>query len=286
MNENQYRPLPLQNAPTEAKHVSKLNLSTLQHNLKTRVMGKTVLFLTEVNSTNLWAKRLACSGAQEGTITVAETQSSGRGRLNRLWYSPVGGLWFSMVLRPKIYASQVSQLTVIAALSVIQTLCDLYGLEAEAKWPNDVLVNGRKICGILGEANTQADKISFVIMGIGLNANFNVDRALPESIAASATSLENEIGHKIGLEQLLTTLLRRFEADYNIYAQRGFSPIVAKWKEHANFLGREIDVVDQYTTFRGVAEDIDANGALALRPKDGTVKSFLAADVSLNPKRG
>ena len=265
---------------------SKLNLSTLQHNLKTRVMGRTVFFLKEVNSTNLWAKRLARLGAQEGTITIAETQSSGRGRLDRRWYSPVGGLWFSVVLRPKIHASQVSQLTVMAALSVMQTLRHLYGLEAEAKWPNDVLVNRRKICGILGEANSEANRLSFVIMGIGVNANFEVYKALPESIAASATSLETEIGHKVRLEQLLTTLLKRFETDYDIYAHRGFSYTVAKWKEHANFLGREVNVIDQYRTFRGIAEDIDANGALAVRLKDGTLKSFLAVDVSLNPKQG
>ena len=158
-------------------------------------------------------------------------------------------------------------------------------LKPNAKWPNDVLVNGRKICGILGEANSEADKVSFVIMGIGLNANFDVDKALPESIAASATSLETEIGHKVGLELLLTTLLKRFEADYDIYAHRGFSDIVAKWKGHANFLGREVDVIDQHRTFRGIAEDIDANGALVLRLNDGTLKSFLAADVSLRQNR-
>ena len=264
---------------------SELNLSTLQHSLKTRVMGKTVLFLRKVNSTNLWAKRLARSGAQEGTIAVAESQSSGRGRLDRRWYSPVGGLWFSVVLRPQIYASEVSQLTVVTALSVIQTLRDLYGLEAHAKWPNDVLVNGRKICGILGEANSEANKVSFVIMGIGLNANFDVDKALPESIAASATSLETEIGHKVDLERLLTTLLKRFESDYDIHARRGFSCVVAEWKEHANFLGREVDVIDQQRTFRGIAEDVDANGALTLRLKDGTLKSFQSADVSLSTKR-
>jgi biotin-[acetyl-CoA-carboxylase] ligase BirA-like protein len=261
---------------------TKLNLNTLQQSLKTRVMGKTVLFLTKVNSTNLWAKRLARSGAQEGTIAVAESQSSGRGRLDRRWHSPVGGLWFSVVLRPQIHASQVSQLTVVTALSVIQTLRDLYGLEAQAKWPNDVLVNGRKICGILGEAKSEAKEVSFVIIGIGLNANFEVDKTLPESVASSATSLETEIGHKVGLEQLLTTVLKRFEANYDIYARRGFSYIVAKWKVHANFLGREVDVVDQQRTFRGIAEDIDANGALILRLKDGTLKSFQAADVSLS----
>jgi BirA family biotin operon repressor/biotin-[acetyl-CoA-carboxylase] ligase len=248
-------------------------------------MGKTILFLRKVNSTNLWAKRLARSGAQEGTIAVAESQSSGRGRLDRRWYSPVGGLWFSVVLRPQIYASEVSQLTVVTALSVIQTLRDLYGLEAHAKWPNDVLVNGRKICGILGEANSEANEVSFVIMGIGLNANFDVHKVLPESIAAGATSLETEIEHKVELEQLLTTLLKKFEADYDIYARRGFSRIVAEWKGYANFLGQEVEVIDQSRTFRGIAEDIDANGALVLRLKDGTLKSFQAADVSLSAQR-
>jgi biotin-[acetyl-CoA-carboxylase] ligase BirA-like protein len=256
-------------------------LSTLQHNLKTHVMGKTVLFSRKVNSTNVWAKCLACSGAQEGTIAIAETQSSGHGRLDRRWYSPVGGLWFSVVLRPKIRAPEVSQLTLLTALSVIQTLRDLYGLETRAKWPNDVLVNGKKICGILGEANSKAGNVSFVIIGIGLNANFHVDKALPESMIATATSLETEIGHKVGLERLLATLLKRFEADYNIYARRGFSHILTKWKELANFLGREVDAIDQNRTFRGIAEDIDADGALILRLDDGTLKRFLAADVSL-----
>ena len=264
---------------------TKLNLKTLQRSLKTRVMGKTVLFLRKVNSTNLWAKGLARSGAQEGTTVVAEFQSSGRGRLGRRWCSPIGGLWLSVVLRPQIRVSQVYQLNVVAALSVIQTLLDICGLEAEAKWPNDVLVNGRKICGILGEANSEANRVSFVIMGIGLNANFQVDKTLPESIAAAATSLETEIGHKIELERLLTELLKRFEANYDIFVRRGFSDIVAKWKIHANFLGREVDVVDQQRTFRGIAEDIDANGALTLRLKDGSLKSFHAADVSLRTKK-
>ena len=264
---------------------SELNLSTLQRNLKTQVMGKTVFFLTEINSTNLWAKSLARSGAPEGTVTIAETQSSSRGRLGKRWHSPLGGLWFSVVLRPKIRASRVSQLTLTATLSVMQALHDLYSLEAEAKWPNDVLVKGRKICGILGEANSQADDVSFVIMGIGLNANFQVDKALPESVAASATSLETEMRHKVGLEQLLARLLERFEANYYIYVLRGFSHIVVEWKRHANFLGREIVVIDQDRTFRGVAEDIDENGALLLRLKDGTLRSFVTADVSLNARR-
>jgi len=172
-----------------------------------------------------------------------------------------------------------------ATLSVTEALHDLYSLEAEAKWPNDVLVNGRKICGILGEASSEADNVSFVIIGIGLNANFQVDKVFPASVAASATSLETETRHKIGLEQLLATLLKRLEANYYIYAHRGFSHIVAEWKKHANFLGREIGVIDQYRTFRGVAEDIDENGALVLRLKDGSLRSFVAGDVSLNSKR-
>jgi BirA family biotin operon repressor/biotin-[acetyl-CoA-carboxylase] ligase len=264
---------------------SRLNLSNLQHSLETRVIGKAVFFLKEVNSTNSWAKQLARSGAREGTIAVAETQASGRGRLDRRWYSPVGGLWFSVILRPKIYASQVSQLTVMTGLSVIQTLHDLYNLEAHAKWPNDVLVNGRKICGILGEANSEADRVSFVVIGVGLNANFNVHKALPESIAAGATSLQTEIGHKVRLERLLITLLKRFEGNYGVYLNKDFSCILAEWKKHANFIGHEVNVVDHEGVFIGIAENVDANGALLVKLEDGTMKSFLAADVSLRPKQ-
>jgi BirA family biotin operon repressor/biotin-[acetyl-CoA-carboxylase] ligase len=173
----------------------------------------------------------------------------------------------------------------MTGLSVTQTLRDLYNLEAHVKWPNDVLVNGGKICGILGEANSEADKVSFVVMGIGVNANFDVHEALPESIAASATSLQAEVERKVGLEQLLMTLLKRFETDYCIYLNKGFSCILAEWKKYTNFIGHEVDVVDHERIFTGTALDIDASGALVLRLEDGSLKSFLSADVSLCPKQ-
>jgi BirA family biotin operon repressor/biotin-[acetyl-CoA-carboxylase] ligase len=264
----------------------KLNLRSIQRSLETRVMGKTVLFLKEVDSTNSWAKRLACSGAQEGTIAIAKTQTCGRGRLEHLWYSPVGGLWFSVILRPKINASQAPQLTMLAGLSVTQTLRDIFNFDAQVKWPNDVLVNGKKICGILGEANSEADKVSFAVAGIGLNANFDVHEALPESVAASATSLQTEIGYKVGLKQLMIALLKRLEGNYDIYLNKGFSSILAEWKRYSRFIGHEVDVVDQGKIFKGTAEDVDEDGALMLRLGDGTLKHFLAADVSLRQRQG
>lgn len=190
-----------------------------------------------------------------------------------------------MVLRPKVRASEVSQLTIVGGLAVTQALNDLYKLEAQTKWPNDVLVDRRKICGILSEANMRGDEVAFVVMGVGLNANFDVNKALPKSIAATATSLETEMGHKVPLEQLLRTLLEKLEDAYDIYAKKGFSYILDGWKRQANFLGLEVDVIDRERIYKGIAEDIDSSGALILRLGDGALKSFLAADVSLRPRK-
>jgi BirA family biotin operon repressor/biotin-[acetyl-CoA-carboxylase] ligase len=240
--------------------------------------------IEETGSTNEWAKQLAISGAKEGTITIAVTQSSGRGRLGRTWTSPIGGLWFSIILRPKMRPADMPKLTVLAGLSAAETLQRLYSLRIETKWPNDILVNERKICGILGEANSKGEIVNFAILGIGINANFDAYKSLPDSIAANASSIETELGRKIRLEDLLGALLERLEADYDTYAESGFASILAMWKKHASFLGQEVRVIDHGKAITGVAEDVDEEGRLIVRLKNGTSKHLLAGDVSLRKR--
>lgn len=240
--------------------------------------------IEETGSTNEWAKQLAISGANEGTITIAAIQSSGRGRLRRRWASPIGGLWFSIILRPKMRPADVPKLTVLAGLSAAEILKRLYGLRIETKWPNDILVNGRKIGGILGEANSKGERVNFAILGIGINANFDAYKSLPDSIASNATSIETELGRKIRLEDLLGALLERLETDYAAYMKSGFANTLAAWKKHASFLGREVRVIDQGKSVTGVAEDVDEEGRLIIRLKNGTSTPFLAGDVSLREK--
>jgi len=244
-------------------------------------LGKNIFFRREVVSTNDWAKELAELGASEGTVTVAGTQTGGRGRLGRTWISPKGGLWLSVILRPELCAVEAVKLVFVAGLAVAGVLHELYGLKAETKWPNDVLVNGRKVCGILTEMKTIGETVNYVIIGIGINANFKVGNNFPEELIMATTSLENELGKKVQLELLFGALLRKLEDIYEQFTREGFSSILDEWKRHAGFIGCPIEVRNRTEKFYGLALDVDQDGALILRLEDGKVKRVLMGDVSL-----
>jgi len=262
----------------------RLNPSKLQEGSRTRLLGRSIFFSDEVASTNEWAKKLASQGAPEGWVAIAETQTRGRGRLDREWISPLGGLWFSLILRPKQRLAKAAILTFVAGIAVAETLHEQYGLKTQTKWPNDVLVNGRKICGILGEASTTDKEVNAVVLGIGVNANFDAGRALPESIRARATSLETELNRRIQLEELFIRLLEKLEATYALYNRRGFSSILKQWKNYADFLGQEVEVTDGNEKITGLAYDVDKDGALILMLENGAFKHVFAGDVSLRTK--
>jgi len=252
--------------------------------LRTSFLGRSILFSGKVTSTNEWAKKLARQSAPEGTVVIAETQTHGRGRLCREWISPLGGLWFSLILRPKHRPARVPQLIFVAGLAVAETLREQYDLRTETKWPNDVLVNGRKICGILGETSTTGKEINAVVLGIGINANFAAEQVLPESLRARATSLETELNRKIQLEELFNRLLMKLEATYRLYTRKGFSPILKQWKRYAGFLSQEVDVTDRNEKITGVAFDVDEDGVLILLLQNGVFKHVSAGDVSLRTR--
>jgi len=212
---------------------ARINLDRLQGGLRTKRFGKWIVFLREVGSTNDYAKELASYGAPEGTVVIAETQTAGRGRLGREWVSPKGGLYFSIVLRPKLSASEAVKLVFVAGLAVAEVLAEMYGISVETKWPNDVLVNGKKICGILSEMNTTAEKVNYAIVGIGLNANVDVEKKFQGQLKAVVTSLKNELGRRVPLEELFRIILERLENKYDLYINEGFSSVLQKWKKYA-----------------------------------------------------
>jgi len=260
---------------------AKIRVNKLQEGLRTKRLGRSILFSREVDSTNEWAKELAMNGAYEGTVVMAETQTTGRGRLGREWVSPTGGLWFSFILRPKLRPAEAVKLTFVAGLAVAKVLREMFGSKAETKWPNDVLVNGRKICGILTEMNTTGETVNFVVVGIGVNANFDVEKAFPEPLKKVATSLENELGRKIRLEGLFRGLLERLENLYELFMKEGFDSILEEWKDCAGFLGCQVEVVSPNKKLSGLALDVDHDGALVVRLKDGTIRRVFVGDVSL-----
>lgn len=251
--------------------------------MRTKRFGRIILFSHKVDSTNKWAKELAGYDACEGTVVIAETQTKGHGRLGRRWASPTGGLWFSLILRPKLRSGEAVKLTFVAGLAVAKVLREMFSLKAETKWPNDVLVNGRKICGILSEMNTTGEAVNFVVVGIGVNVNFNVEKVFPEQLRKTATSLEKELGRKVQLEKLFRALLEGLEDLYELFIKEGFNPVLEEWKNYAGFLGRHVEVTSSTKKMCGLALDVDLEGALVLRFEDGTTKHVFVGDVSLRP---
>jgi BirA family biotin operon repressor/biotin-[acetyl-CoA-carboxylase] ligase len=226
------------------------------------------------------AKEFANLGADEGTVFVSEIQTSGRGRLNREWVSPFGGLWFSIILRPHLEPSDASKLTFAAGLAVAKTLQKLYDLEVSTRWPNDVLANGKKVCGVLAEMSTSGPKVNCVVLGVGVNANFDA-KALPEELWKDATSLKTELGRNINLERLFRTLLENLESTYLQSVKKGFSSLLREWKTFATFLGTQVKVTYVNEEWIGVALDVNADGSLRLGLQDGTLKDIFVGDVSV-----
>jgi BirA family biotin operon repressor/biotin-[acetyl-CoA-carboxylase] ligase len=258
----------------------KLNLDGLQEGLRTKWLGRSIFFSCQVDSTNVLAKELATHGAAEGTVVIAETQTCGHGQLGREWFSPKGGLWFSAVLRPKLKPAKAAGLVFMASLAVAEVLRELYGLKVETKWPNDVQVSGRKICGILTEMSTMGEKVNYVIVGVGINANF-MKKAFPENLKTVATSLQDELGRKIKLEELFRALLEKLEHFHELLMREGVEPILAEWKKRASFLGCQVEVASGTERWAGLALDVENDGSLVLRLEDGTMKRVFVGDVTL-----
>ncbi len=261
-----------------------VNVDRLQEGLRTKRFGRNILFLRKVGSTNDLAKELAGYGAAEGTVVVAETQTAGRGRLDREWVSPKGGLWFSVVLKPELKPAEAVRLVFVAGLAVAEVLHELYRVRVETKWPNDVVMKGRKVCGILTEMNTTGEKVNYVTVGVGVNANLDVEKVFPEDLRTVATSLENELGRKVGLEELFKALLERLENIYGLFLEEGFASVLGKWKKYAGFLGCQVEVTSGTEKWVGLASDVGNDGALVMRLEDGTVKRVFVGDAALRSK--
>jgi len=265
---------------TAFRKTQSIQLSKVKDGLRTKILGHPFLYFRELTSTNDLAKELAMRGAREGTVVVAETQTSGRGRLKRKWISPEGGLWLSIILRPRIQSKHAPKLTLMASVAVAKTISRLFPLKAEIKWPNDILINYKKVCGILTEAKTTGEALEFVILGMGINANFSVN-FLPASFRGSSTTLQDELKNEIQRESLLRTLLEETEYYYEMFTKRKFDTILAEWRNSSSFLGSYVEVVSYDEKILGWAVDIDEEGALMVKLKDQTMCRVASGDVTV-----
>ena len=251
----------------------------IEDGLRTHLIGREIHHFRKVNSTQEVAKELARKGAKEGTCVIADAQTGGKGRRGRGWHSPAGGVYLSAILRPQITPSKAQLMTLLAGVAVARTLRRLYDLRVELKWPNDVQIMGKKACGVLTEIDAEAERVNWLVMGVGINAN--VERtSFPPELRGIATSLEEECGEKISRVELVRKLLEEIEGLLLIFKERGSTPILEKWKALTNTLGASVRITNG-DVIEGKAVGIDQDGALLVKLADGTLKRVIAGDVSL-----
>lgn len=252
--------------------------------LNTDVFGKRYVYMDMIESTNLEARRLANQGAEEGTVVVTEEQAAGRGRLSRGWYSPFGkGLWFSLILRPDFLPSEASKCTLMAAVALTKAFHKMGLVDAGIKWPNDILVNGRKLVGILTEMSGSMEEISYIVMGIGINVKTKQEE-LPEEIKHIATSLLME-GIDIERTEAFKIVLEELEHQYYEVLDRGFEETLQEWRQLSVTLGQEIEVRTPGDTYEGTALDIDEDGNLLVKTMNGDIERIIAGDISIRSKK-
>lgn len=281
----------IESSPRKGYRISGSDLiipSALREALAGRTFGgQGTSFRRRTVSTNVEARRLAEEGAPEGTLVVAECQDGGRGRRGRIWFSPPGGgLYFSFILRPRLAPAEAAKITLLASVSTAEALARQTGLTARIKWPNDILVNGRKIAGLLAEISTEPDSINYVVLGIGLNINIqdNFDPlpgspAFPEELRLTATSVLIETGREFPREALLIDILKDFEMRYVAAREDGFASALQRWRELTNVIGKKITVETAAERIEGDVLELDQDGALVLRDPRGSTRRFLSGDI-------
>jgi len=247
----------------------------LERMLDTKIIGKKILFFEEVDSTNNKAKQIALE-ENEGTVVISEMQTSGRGRRGREWYSPKGGIYVSFILKPNVSPEKASQLTLVSSLALVETLNSMNcNLNATIKWPNDVLILGKKISGILTELSADMENINYIVVGVGINLNTEKE-ILPEN----GTSLKIEMKEEASIKLFLKSFLEHYDSTYQEYLNGKIDLIIERWKNNSDTLGKNVKIIGINETFEGLAKDIDENGALILKTKEKEIKVY-SGDVSL-----
>lgn len=252
--------------------------------LATQQLGREHYFYyRELDSTNNRARELAAAGYAEGTVVVAETQTAGRGRRGRNWYSPDSeGIYMSVILRPRLPLKEISRISLVTAVAVAATLETELQLQPRIKWPNDILINGRKIAGILSEAVTDMDSIEYIVAGIGLNIN-NPLQNFPPDFRTAPTSVQTEYRQPVSRVRLLQSLLLNLENHYLQLLQGNFAPTLEKGKSLSMVIGQEVKLDTINGFLEGQAIDIDDNGFLLVRDQSGIIHTIFSGEISLLP---
>ncbi|TGE36453.1 biotin--[acetyl-CoA-carboxylase] ligase [Desulfosporosinus fructosivorans] len=259
-----------------------LNEWVLKRALSTSSLGSKITLEDELKSTNVRAKELARQGSVHGQVVLARLQSSGRGRLQRPWDSPRGGLWMSVVLCPNLSLADASKLTLAASVAIVDALEELFSLRIGIKWPNDLVFNGLKIAGILGEVVGEWNTVQTIILGMGINVNFSREQLSP---LLNATTLFEILGYEVDLNILAAGILKHLEKQVLSLEKRAFEELRENWSDRATGLGEEVRILRGEQVIQGIFKGITIDGALLLETNDGE-KSFSAGEVQLRSKAG
>lgn len=248
---------------------------------RTCVIGRDIRVFQQTTSTSDVVEKLARDGVKEGVVVFAEAQTKGRGRLGRKWVSPSGkGLWFSVLLRPDLRPQEVTQLTIAAATALWRAIHEQTGLVPEIKWPNDILIRGRKTAGILTELSAELDRVKHVVLGIGVNANAGTSE-FPPDLRKAATSLRIESGRTVSRADLATATLRALDRDYARVCAGQFAEVADEWEEYCTTLGRQVVIALGDRRVQGRAEALGEDGALLVRTEHGLLERVIGGDVTL-----
>ncbi|SHE35967.1 BirA family transcriptional regulator, biotin operon repressor / biotin-[acetyl-CoA-carboxylase] ligase [Seinonella peptonophila] len=244
--------------------------------LQTEVLGKEIRYYPAITSTQESAHQWALAGAKEGSLVIADQQTTGRGRLGTSWVSPAGtGIWMSLILRPNALLKFASHFTLLAAVSVFEAIQSLSSYPIHIKWPNDLLINKKKVCGILTELKGEQDRVDYMVIGIGLNVKQN------DQLPSHATSLEEAAGKQYIRAQVIAQILQRIELCYMEYVKEGFAPIRKRWEAGAqSFFGREVQAKTWNGVIKGIAEGLNDDGALIIR-SEGEKRIIYSADIQM-----
>jgi biotin-[acetyl-CoA-carboxylase] ligase BirA-like protein len=243
--------------------------------LETRFIGQRVIYHPKLKSTMEVARKEALAGVEEGVVVIAGEQTDGRGRMERRWISPRGCVALSVILHPSL--TQLPLLTMVASLAVVKAIAAVTGIKARIKWPNDILIGGKKVCGILVESGVRGRNIKYAVIGIGINVNVKADSI--GEVALPATSLSDELGREVSRLELVRKLLVEMERLY-LSAQSG-SDVYQEWRDRLETLGKKVRARSGDTVYEGTAESVDEDGSLLIRCQDGRLARFAAGDITL-----
>lgn len=256
-----------------------MNINEIKSRITGRI-GREIFFYDTVDSTNTIGSEIAAKTV-EGAVVLADSQGRGRGRLGRIWVSPPGvNIYMSIILRPDIRPRDATLITVMSSVACATALRKMTGLDVGIKWPNDLTVKKKKLCGILTDLKTEQNKIVFAVLGIGINVNADVD-GFPEDVKSVATSLRNETGSFYSRSEIAAEVLNEIDGWYEILKTMDRDALLSAWRELSSMLGKEVRAVTSRGVFSGVARDIDSEGLLILELPAGEIMRINSGDVTL-----